>query len=193
MGSATVNDFYRERARHSKLRKALSHVVSRSRTSDGIPDVCRRLHRRAPLVGSAELGALILAACRWGEIETIDWACLTRHRYAFVTQKKTETRRRIKVPPQIDHAALRRVKTPVHLPLHSRKRVQSCIRKGMRAINLRPPIGIKSGTHIVRHLTATGLADAGWQIEDIADRLGHHDEESSRHYIHATAAWRTAS
>lgn len=193
MSNATVHEFYRTRARHAKLRKALNHIVTRSRTSDGIPDICRKLQRAAPQVGAAELGALILAACRWGEIETIDWACVVRHQYAFVTQKKTESRRRFKLPPHIDESVLHRVETPVHLPLHSRKRVQSCIRRAMRAINLRPPVGIKSGTHIVRHLTATGLADAGWKTEDIADRLGHHDHESTRHYIHATAAWRTAS
>lgn len=189
MITSDVHSFYQTRARHTRLRQALKRMVTAARPSDGIPEPCRQLLMAAPRVGKAELGALILAACRWSELATIDWSHLVQHRSAIVSQPKTESTKRITVPHRVGREILEHVRTPVQLPLHSRKRVQSCIEKAFHDSPIAPPRGVKRGTHAVRHLTASALHWSGWEREEIADRLGHHDPDSTTAYIHTKEDW----
>lgn len=189
----TISKFHKERAHVGLLRQVLIQVVGRSNEADGIPACCRQLLLHAPRIGCAEIAALIWSACRWGELQSLDWASVKAHRSCYVTQTKVQSSRRIRIPADVPDDVLQRLRLPVALPWHSRKRVAQSIRIALEEMGKAPPPGVKAGAHLVRHLTASGLSWAGWDQRNIASRLGHHETDSTAAYIHTRAEWQPAS
>jgi len=189
----TVTEAQDRRRRYASLRLALVRTVQQLAAEGTIPAVVRHVWEQVPRYARAEAGALVWTTCRWGELRTIDWGYTASEGRVWVSMPKVGEMRQAPRVPAASRTIWERVEHPVTLPMRSRRKVAEAIRQAIRSAELRAPRGIKSGTHAVRHLTASALAAEGEDVEEIATRLGHASTESTRQYIHPMQEWRPAS
>lgn len=182
----------RAEARYKLLRSALIRSVVHAEPPRPIPEPIRNMVLAAPRFAAGEIAAMALVCCRWGELPTIDWAHVKRYQRGRVTMPKVGRTRKFQLPEGVGRSAWRAVRVPVLLPFRSREQAARGVRTALKWMDMRPPRGVKSGTHLVRHLTASAMHWAGCPVEAIASRLGHAVESSTAAYIHNRAAWRAA-
>ena len=188
--ATTSQQWYQQRAEVKALGQALTRAVDRGRRTNAIPSLAGDVWQEIAGVGKAEIAGMMVTACRWGELATVDWWALLRRGSAHVTMPKVKRSRRVDLPAPVRQSVASRVARTVALPWHSRRPVADTLRRAVEAAGLRPPLGIQSGTHLVRHLIASGMADEGAARDEIAERLGHEQTTSSAEYIHPIPVWR---
>lgn len=189
---ATVVDQHVRRRRQAAVRNAVELCLDRASVRGDVPPVVYRLAQSVPRHVFAEVGLLAWLACRWGELSTIDVSDVQEDGRIWIWQSKvaewSSTRR---LPSEVVQRWAQ-VHPETEIPAQSRKTVSRWIRRTLRERGLGYPRGVQSGTHLIRHLTASGLA---WQGEDpaaISERLRHSNAETTAEYIHTKADWQPA-
>lgn len=193
MGHTSAVSYDQARRRHHALRLAILSTVDLLCDRGAIAPICARLVEETPRVAQAEVGALVWTACRWSELNTIDWLHTARTGEVFLSMPKVREQRRAPAAPLEYLPQWEAITDATTLPHHSRKVVSHHLHVAFGRMEIRPPAGIKPGTHSVRHLTATAMNAEGADLEEISDRLGHQNPESTRRYIHSIPDWRPGS
>jgi len=188
----TLTDHDVHRIQRARLRAAVERSVRKQRERGAVPGPAAKLVERVAKHVTPEVGLLVWTACRWGELQTLDVGRLQDNRQAWIWQSKVGAWRSTPRLTTGEAERWRSVADDIQIPDQSRKRVSRWIRRALRGMGWQPPRSVLAGTHLVRHVTASALAWRGWDVGEIADRLGHSDTQTTTEYIHSAAAWSVA-
>lgn len=188
----TLTDHDIQRLRRGRLRQAVEASVEDGAERGLVPEMLARLVGSIPKHVTPEVGLLVWACCRWGEITTLEIEDVQQEGQGWIWMSKVGSWRSTPRVSEEVQAQWKAVDPSVIVPYQSRRRVSDWIRRTLRERGIGTPRGILQGTHLIRHLTASVMSWQGTGRKEIARRLGHEDEATTAEYIHTKAAWQPA-
>lgn len=175
--------------RRRRLERALLSTIKADSEYGVMPELLWTFVKDVRRPARPEAAALMFACCRWGELATIDWSRVAEGERATITMSKVGASRRGPAAHAASMDDWRETEHPIVLPHQSRRTVADAIRRRLVDMTMVWPSSVKKGTHLIRHLTASAMWWDGYQLEDIAEVLGHARTMSTQHYIHDPEAW----
>lgn len=122
--------------------------------------------------------------CRWSELRSVDLPALIHRAPLRIRGTKGSADRIVQPRPAGDAVLWATVPHNAPLCTISYDTVCANIRLASRRLGLPDLAGCQRSTHLFRHCWASWQAALGTDLSDISAGLGHHQSESTAHYIH---------
>lgn len=172
---------------HLALARVLRHAVKPA-TDQGIIDpLSARIVSEVHIRMVVPVYLLAATRARWNELRDVNPRSAVIGGIIGINASKGSKSRTVRIMPSVGGLDLRGVPRNPPLTIVSYDAICRAIKRAMLAQDLTLPHRSNSATHAFRHFWASWRASKGAQVADISAGLGHHNIESTGHYIHDIA------
>lgn len=170
--------------RHRRLLNYIKSMWRRSQRELKFPPDVNLILEYIPHLCFVPCFFLAYTCCRVGELKQIKMSNILHNKPFEIKSSKSKHIKQIPGLPDYNITLRQSLDQKTMIIVVSYDHLKNAIRQSKKRANLEPIENILDLTHIFRHYTATFMFNKGHSLDEISNKLGHLNHDTTLKYIH---------